>query len=215
MGRTARRHIQLKAAFVQLAFAQHGTKALAGAAGAVALGRLCTRVVAQLNYRTLAARPGRCRRRRQKQIKQALLGLGLGLFLHLLLFFFFHQVHCQLGEIADHGFHVSTHITHFGELGGLHLQKGALRQLGQAAGNLGFTHTGGANHDDVFRRDFLPQRWCHLLPAPAVSKRNGHRAFGIGLANHIVIQLIHCFLGGERGKMVFLHIVSTTMALLV
>ena len=106
-------------------------------------------------------------------------------------------LHGHFHQITDDGVHILADIAHFGELGGLYLDEGCIGQLGQAAGNLRFAHTCGANHEDIFRRDFGTQRARHLLPAPAVAQRNGDRTLGCGLANDVPIQLGHDILGGQ------------------
>ena len=108
-----------------------------------------------------------------------------------------HQVHRQLHQVPDHGLHVPAHVAHFGELGGLDLQEGRLGQFGQPPGDLGLAHPGGADHDDVLGRDFVPQGLGHLLAAPAVAQGDGHRSLGILLAHDIFIQFGHDLPGGE------------------
>ena len=123
--------------------------------------------------------------------------MGRRLVLHALLRLLGHHVDRQLGQVTDHRFDIAADIADLGELRGLDLEKGALGQMRQPAGDLGFAHAGRPDHDDIFRGDLLAQRWFDLLPPPAVAQGNGHRAFGIGLTDDVPIQFGNGFLGGE------------------
>ena len=133
----------------------------------------------------------------QQQIQQALLHHFVGLGLDLVPLFGLHQVDGQLHQVPDHGLHVPAHVAHFGELGGLDLEKGRLGQLGQPPGDLGLAHPGGADHDDVLGGDFVPQGLGDLLAPPAVAQGDGHRPLGVLLPDDIFIQLRHDLPGGQ------------------
>ena len=78
-----------------------------------------------------------------------------------------------------------------------HLDEGRIGQARQAAGDFGFAHAGGADHENVLGRDFGAQLFRHLLPAPAVAQGNGDGAFGILLADDVAVQLGDDFLRGH------------------
>ena len=86
-------------------------------------------------------------------------------------------------------FHVATHVTHLGELGGFNLDKRRAGQFRQAAADFGFAHASRPDHEDILRRNFLTQAFCHLFTPPAVSQSNRNSTLGIFLANNVTIQL--------------------------
>ena len=102
----------------------------------------------------------------------------------------------HIGQVADDAIYIFAHVAHFGELGRFNLDEGRVGQLGQAACNLGFAHARGANHEDVFRRDFVTQVTLDLASAPAVAQGNGDGTFGSVLADDVVVQFTDDFLGG-------------------
>src|SRR6218665_366543 len=104
----------------------------------------------------------------------------------------------HVGQVADDGVDILAHIAHLGELGGLDLDEGRIGQFGQAAGDLGLAHAGGAYHQDVLGRDLLAQTALHLLAAPAVAQRNRHGALGARLADDVLVELGDDLLGGHR-----------------
>ena len=69
-----------------------------------------------------------------------------------------YHAHRRICQIPYDGFHVPAHIAHFGKFRCLYFDEGSLHQLRQTAGNLSFSHAGGADHQNVFRNDFFPQR---------------------------------------------------------
>ena len=73
-----------------------------------------------------------------------------------------------------------------------------MSQLGQAAGDFGFAHAGGANHQNVFRGDFGLEAALNLLAPPTVAQGNGHGAFGFGLTHNKAVELGHDVLRRER-----------------
>ncbi len=92
---------------------------------------------------------------RQQQVQDALFGVHLGLLRNVFQLFLAHHVDGNLDEVADHGFHVAAHVADLGELAGLHLEKWRVGELGQAAGDFGFTHAGRPHHDDVLGHDLF------------------------------------------------------------
>ena len=136
-------------------------------------------------------------RGRQQNIEHAVFGGIHGAVAHLLartvatiLYRHFHQV-------ADDGVHIAPNIADFSEFGRFHLDEGGIGQTRQTAGDFGFAHTGGANHEDVFRRDFGAQCLFHLCAPPAVAQCDGHRAFGTVLADNVAVEFGDDFFGGH------------------
>ena len=127
--------------------------------------------------------------RRKQKIQQALFGVEFGLvgdFFQLLLA---DHVDGDLDQVADHGLDVAAHVADFGELRGFHFQERRVRQLGQAAGDLGLAHAGGADHDDVLGNDFFRQLGRQLLAAHAVAQGDGDGALGVVLADDVLVEL--------------------------
>jgi hypothetical protein len=128
-------------------------------------------------------------RRRDQRVQHAVLGGVLGARAHLA-----HLRHAglldgHLGQVADDRVDVLADVADLGELGRLHLDEGRIGQLGQAPRDLGLADAGGADHQDVLGRDLVAQLLVHLLAAPAVAQRDGHRALGVLLADDVAIEL--------------------------
>ena len=71
--------------------------------------------------------------------------------------------------------------------------------MSQAARNFGFADAGRADHENIFRRDFLSQRFRHLAAAPAIPQRDCDRALGGMLADDMFIEFVDDFLRGHGG----------------
>ena len=69
------------------------------------------------------------------------------------------------------------------------LMNGALDELGEPARDLGLADAGGADEDDVVRRDLLADRFRRALAAPAVAERDGDGLLGLGLPDDVAIEL--------------------------
>ena len=100
-------------------------------------------------------------------------------------------------EIADDGVDILADITHFGKFRRLHLHKGRIGQPRQAPRDFRLADARRADHQNIFRRDFVAQIGRHLLAAPAVAQRNGDRALGVGLADDVAIEFGDDLLGGH------------------
>ena len=94
----------------------------------------------------------------------------------------------DIDQVLHDGLDVAADIAHLGELGGLDLDEGRVREPRQAAGDLGLATAGGPDHQDVLGRDFLAQRLRHLHAAPAVAQRDRDSAFGGVLADDVLVQ---------------------------
>ena len=63
----------------------------------------------------------------------------------------------------------------------------------QAARQFGLAHAGGADHEDVLGHHLLGHFGRQFLAADAVAQRDGHRALGLGLPHHVLVQLADDF----------------------
>ena len=108
-----------------------------------------------------------------------------------------HDGHGAFHEVADDGIHIAAHIAHFGEFRRFHLYERRVDQFGQTAGDLGFPHAGGADHDDVFRNDVVSEGGVDIFPTVTVAQSDGHAFFGVGLPDDIFIQFHNDLTGGQ------------------
>src|ERR1035437_4374793 len=168
-------HLDLHQAFVQLALAQALTEFLAGALDAFA----------------------RLRLRRHEQVEEAVLGVHFGAVRHLVEPLFPHYVDRDIHQVADHRFHVASHVAHFGELAGFDLEERRVGETRQAAGQLRLAHARGADHEDVLGHDLFGHFGRELLAPDAVTQGDGHGALGIGLPHHVLLQFAHDFPGSQ------------------
>ena len=58
---------------------------------------------------------------------------------------------------------------------------------GEITRNLGLAHAGGADHQDVLRRDFAAQFFVDLLAPPTVAQRDGDGALGVRLTDDVAV----------------------------
>ena len=128
-------------------------------------------------------------RRRQQGVEHPLLGGGLGLIAQPLHGPLAGHLDRRVGQVADDGLHVPPHVAHLGELGRLDLDEGGVGQLGQAPGDLGLAHAGGADHENVLGRDLRAHGLRDLGPAPAVAQGHGHGALGLLLTDDMLVEL--------------------------
>ncbi len=124
-----------------------------------------------------------------QRIDHPLLGVELGLSGHLLALGVAHQPEPRLEQVADDLIDVAADIADLGKFGGLDLDEGSAGELGQAAGDLGLADAGRADHQDVLGQHLLAHLAVELLAAPAVAKRDGHRALGVALADDVAVEL--------------------------
>ncbi len=110
-----------------------------------------------------------------------------------------HHFHRSIGQIADDGVNFPSNIAYFGEFSGLYLYERSVCQFRQAARDFCLANACGANHQNIFWRDFVTQFLIHLCPAPAVAQCNSHRAFGHILTNDVLVQFVNDFLGSYMG----------------
>ena len=119
-----------------------------------------------------AAAPRRASRRAARDLRRLLVA---------------HQRDGGLDQVADHRLDVAADVADLGELGRLDLDERRLRQLRQAARDLGLADAGGADHDDVLRRDLVAQlarrpaaaaSGCAARSPPRAWRRAGRRCSG-------------------------------------
>ena len=94
----------------------------------------------------------------------------------------------DVDQIADDGIHVATDIADLGKFGGLDFDEGRIRQSCQAARDLGLADPGRPDHQNIFRCDLVPQRLGNQLAAPAVTQGDCYGAFGVVLADHVLVE---------------------------
>src|SRR5471032_1826013 len=167
---------------IQLAFTQTLAEQLAG----VGISRRCGVVVVETHA---------CRR--QQGVEDALFSGVFGAVANLGHFLFAQQLDGGVGEVTNDRFNIATDIADFGELGRFDLDERRVGQFGQATGDLGFTDTGRADHQDVLGGYFNAQFFRQLHPAPAVTQRDGDGAFGIVLADDMAIEFVDDFAGSH------------------
>ena len=185
------RHLNFDFAVFQLAVLDFLAEPLAGALVQLGVGLRHVVGPAPLPKPTPGFGAGGLRHGRNQGIENQLFhGVG-GLGFHGFLAAGLHAVHALLGQVAHHAFHVAAHVAHFGELAGFHFHKGRIGEVGQAAGNFGFAHAGGPNHEDVVGHDFGLHVGRGVQAAPAVAQGNGHVALGLVLADDVLVKLGH------------------------
>ena len=99
----------------------------------------------------------------------------------------------HVGQIAHDGFDVAADVTDFGELGRFNLDEGGACESCEASSNFGFAHPGGADHENVFRRNLVTHFFVELHSAPAIAERDGDGAFSVVLADDVFVQLVDDF----------------------
>ena len=138
-------------------------------------------------------------RRRQERVEHALLRGLRGAVANLARLGFAGLLDRGLGEVANDGINVAADVADFGELGRFDLDKRSVGKLRQAAGDLRLADAGRADHQNVFRRDLLAQRFGDLLPPPAVPERDGDRALRGVLSDNVLVELVDD-LGGRHER---------------
>ena len=108
----------------------------------------------------------------------------------------------MLDQVADDRVDVLADVADLGELGRLDLDERRVGQPRQAARDLGLADAGGADHQDVLRRDLVAQLLVDLLAAPAVAQRDRHRALGVVLADDVAVEFGDDLLRGHARLMV-------------
>src|SRR5207253_2345966 len=186
------RHLDLDHAVLELPLAQHAPELLARR-GLVGRRRGTFGLAADRLDPSLHPHGG------QQEVEHSLLGQLAGADADLLLLLLAHHVDRDLGEVADDRLDVAADVAHLGELRGLHLDEGRLRQLGEPTRDLRLSHPRRPDHDDVLRCDLLAQRLGHVHPPPAVAERDRDRPLGGTLADDVAVELGHDLARGEGG----------------
>ncbi len=105
-------------------------------------------------------------------------------------FLFARHLHRDFRQFLDDRVHLAADVADLGELGRLDLHEGGFGQSCQAPRDLGLAAAGGADHQDVLRRDLVAQRLVDLHATPAVAQRDGHGTLGGLLADDVLVQLL-------------------------
>ena len=175
--RRCRRYLDLDLAVVERPFAQHLSELLS------------RRIVDWLHV----VKVDRMRRGNQ-QVEDFILGRVGGAIADLLHFRFAHLLDRDVGQVADDGVDVTTHVSDLGELRRLDLDERCIGQARETACDLGLANTGRPDHQDVLRCDLLPQRLADLLSSPSVAQCNRNGALGIVLPDDVLVELVDDFL---------------------
>jgi hypothetical protein len=133
----------------------------------------------------------------QQCVEDALFGGVFGAMTNLGDFLFAQQLDGGVGQVTNDRLDVATDVADFGELGRFDLDEWRVGQFGQATGDLGFTDTGRADHQDVFRGHFNAQLFRQLHPTPAIAQGNGDGALGIVLADDMAVEFVDDFTGSH------------------
>src|SRR5256885_66448 len=129
------------------------------------------------------------RQSRTQRVEQPLFRELLRSLLHAGCHLRLDHVDGELGQVPDHRLHVAADVADLRVLRGFDLQERSLRELCQAPGDLGLSDAGGADHDDVLRRDLVPQLERKVLPPPAVAEGDGDRTLCLLLADDVAVEL--------------------------
>ena len=136
-------------------------------------------------------------RRRQEHVEHALLGRVGGAVAHLARLGLARLLDRRFREVAHDRVDVAADVAHLGELGRLDLDERRVGEPREPSRDLGLADAGRADHQDVLRRDLLPQRLGHLLAAPAVAERDRDGALRVVLPDDVLVELGDDFLGGH------------------
>ena len=104
-----------------------------------------------------------------------------------------------LDQVAHDLVDVAANIADLGELGRLDLQEGRLGQARQPAGDLGLADAGGADHQDVLRRDLVADSFWRAATTPAIAQGHGHGPLGLGMADDKAVELGDDLARGKLG----------------
>jgi len=133
----------------------------------------------------------------QQQVEQPRVCRQFGLGPHLITPLLTNQLDSQLDQVADHRLNVTTHVTDFGELRSLDLQKRRAGKPGQAPRDLRLAHTGRSDHQDVLRHDLFGHLRRQLLASGAIAQGDGHGTLGPPLTDDEAVQLLHDLARGQ------------------
>ena len=99
---------------------------------------------------------------------------------------------------------VAADVADLGELRRLDLDERRAGELGETSRDLGLPDAGGADEDDVVRRDLVADRLGRALAAPAIAQRDRDGLLRVALPDDVAIELrddlTRCQIGepGER-----------------
>jgi hypothetical protein len=131
-----------------------------------------------------------------EEVDEAVEGSFFGGGADLLDLFTLDEAHGGADEVSNHRLDVSSDVTDFGEFGGFDLDEGGFGELGEAAGDFGFTDARRTDHEDVFGEDVIALFLGELLAAVAVAQSDGDSFFGGVLADDVFVELGDGLTGG-------------------
>ncbi len=134
---------------------------------------------------------------RQQRVEHAFFGGVHGAMAHLLHLFFARHLDRDVHQILDDGIDLAADVTDFGELGGFDFDERRAGEASETTSDLGLADAGGADHQNVLRRDFSAQRFGDLHAAPTIAQRDGDGALGRALADNVLVELLNDFSGSH------------------
>src|ERR1700688_1178385 len=141
---------------------------------------------------------GRTRRSwRQKNIEQTFFRVQFGLIRDVLKFFFPNHFNGDLDQIANHGFHIASHVADLGELRSFNFKEWGVRELSQSPGDFGFADAGGPDHQDILRHHLFSHLGREFLPAHTVAQSNSDGALCVFLSDNVLVELGNDFAWGQ------------------
>ena len=94
-----------------------------------------------------------------------------------------------LDEVTHHRFHIAADVPDLGELRRLDFHERRAGKLRESPRDLRLPDAGGADQDDVVRRDLVPDGVRRALAPPPVAERDGDGLFRIALSDDVAIEL--------------------------
>ena len=101
-------------------------------------------------------------------------------------------------EIAHHRLHVAADVSDLGILRRLDLDEGRADQGRQTPSDLGLADAGGADHQDVLRRDLLAQVFTGANAPVSVTQRDRDGALRLALSDDVLVELLDDLAGRQR-----------------
>ena len=133
--------------------------------------------------------PRLARRGGEEQVQKALLGGALCRDLDRLGALGAQRRDRRLHEVAGDGVDIPSHVADLGELGCLDLDERRVGKARQATRDLGLSHTGGGDQDDVGGRHLPAQRLGQLVPPPAAAQGDRDGALSRCLSHDEPVEL--------------------------
>ncbi len=180
-------------AVVEFAFAQLLAQLFAGAAGGFGQGGAGID-----DHSAIGAGIGRTGRGwGEKNIEQPFFGIQFGFIGDVFELLFAHHFDGDLDQVANHGFDIAANIADFRELRSFDLEERGIGELGETAGNFGFAHARGTDHNYVLGNDLFGHFGAKLLAAHAIAQGDGDGALGVFLPDDVFVEFCDDFARGQ------------------